>query len=179
MNRFLVPLGAFALLAIVLAIGLKHSPEKGVIKSPLLGKQAPSFSLPVLTDTSRTFHSADLKGRWYLFNVWGTWCVECRHEHEALLEIAKRGEVSIVGLDWRDEDTAALQWLQELGNPYEVIAADREGRIAIDWGVYAAPETFLVDPQGTVVYKYIGPLTMDAWLNEFVPRLPPKQAAKS
>jgi cytochrome c biogenesis protein CcmG, thiol:disulfide interchange protein DsbE len=167
------------LLAIVLAVGLKHSPEKGVIKSPLLGKQAPTFSLPVLTDTARTFHSADLKGRWYLFNVWGTWCVECRHEHEALLEIAKRGEVSIVGLDWRDEDAAALQWLQELGNPYEVIAVDREGRIAIDWGVYAAPESFLVDPQGTVVYKYIGPLTMDAWLNEFVPRLPPKRAAKS
>jgi cytochrome c biogenesis protein CcmG/thiol:disulfide interchange protein DsbE len=110
-----------------------------------------------------------------VFNVWGTWCGGCREEHSALLEISKRAEVPLIGLDWKDEDPQALQWLSELGNPYEVVAADREGRIAIDWGVYGAPETFLVNPQGIVVYKFIGPLTLEAWQSEFVPRLPPTQ----
>ena len=179
MNRFVLPLGIFALLAIVLAIGIKHSPEKGTIPSPLIGKAAPNFTLPVLTDANRTFSPADLRGRWYVFNVWGTWCGACRQEHNTLLEIAKRGEVPVIGLDWKDEDPTALQWLSELGNPYEVVAADRDGRIAIDWGVYGAPETFLVDAQGIVVYKFVGTLTLEAWESQFVPRLPPRQAAKS
>jgi len=179
MNRFILPLGIFALLAIVLAIGIKHSPEKGTIASPLIGKAAPQFTLPVLTDSNRTFRSADLKGRWYVFNVWGTWCGGCREEHTVLLEIRKIAQVPLIGLDWKDEDPQALQWLTELGNPYEVVAADREGRIAIDWGVYGAPETFLVDPQGIVVYKFIGPMTVEAWQTKFVPRLPPQLAAKS
>ena len=180
MNRFILPLGIFALLAIVLAIGIKHSPEKGVIASPLIGKAAPQFTLPVLTDPSRTFSSADLKGRWYVFNVWGTWCGECRAEHNALLEIQKLAQVPVIGLDWREEDPEApLRWLAELGNPYEVVATDRDGRTAIDWGVYGAPETFLVDPQGVVVYKYVGAMTLEAWQTQFVPRLPPRRAAKS
>ena len=180
MNRFILPLGIFALLAIVLAIGIKHSPEKGTIPSPLIGKAAPQFTLPVLTDSNRTFSSADLKGRWYVFNVWGTWCFECRAEHDTMLQIKKLAQVPLIVLDWKDEDPqAALQWLAELGNPYEVVAADREGRIAIDWGVYGAPETFLVDPRGIVVYKFVGPLTLETWQTEFVPRLPPQQAAKS
>jgi cytochrome c biogenesis protein CcmG/thiol:disulfide interchange protein DsbE len=179
MNRFALPLGIFVLLAIVLAIGIKHSPDKGTIASPLIGKQAPQFTAPVLTDANRTFKSADLKGRWYVFNVWGTWCGGCREEHSALLQIHQISQVPLIGLDWRDEDSQALQWLTELGNPYEIVAVDREGRTAIDWGVYGAPETFLVDPQGVVVYKFIGPLTLDAWQTEFVPRLPPQPAAKS
>lgn len=178
MNRFIIPLGVFAILAVVLAIGIKHSPEKGVIPSALIGKPAPEFTLPVLTDTGRTFSSKELRGKWYVFNVWGTWCVECRAEHNALLEIRKLGQVPLIGLDWKDEDPQALQWLSELGNPYEIVAADREGRTAIDWGVYGAPETFLVDPNGIVVYKYVGPLTLEAWQTQFVPRLP-AQAAKS
>jgi cytochrome c biogenesis protein CcmG/thiol:disulfide interchange protein DsbE len=179
MNRFVLPLGIFALLAIVLALGIKHSPEKGMIPSPLIGKAAPQFTLPVLTDSSRTFSSADLKGRWYVFNVWGTWCGECRAEHDTLLEIQKLAQVPVIGLDWKDEDPEALRWLAELGNPYEVVATDRDGRIAIDWGVYGAPETFLVDAQGIVVYKFVGALTLEAWQTKFVPRLPPQRAAKS
>jgi cytochrome c biogenesis protein CcmG/thiol:disulfide interchange protein DsbE len=179
MNRFILPLGIFALLAVVLAIGIKHSPEKGTIPSPLIGKAAPQFTLPVLNESNRTFSSADLKGRWYVINVWGTWCVSCREEHSVLLEIRKTAQVPLIGLDWKDEDSQAVQWLAQLGNPYEVVAADHEGRIAIDWGVYAAPETFLVDPEGIVVYKYTGPLTLEAWQAQFVPRLPPQQAAKS
>src|SRR5689334_4090112 len=179
MSRFILPLSIFALLAIVLGVAVKHSPEKGIIPSPLIGKTAPQFTLPVLTDTTRTFRSEDLKGRWYVLNVWGTWCFECRAEHDALLEIKKMGQVPLIGLDWKDEDPQALQWLSELGNPYDVVAADREGRIAIDWGVYGAPETFLVNPQGVVVHKYVGPMTLEVWQTQFLPRLPPQQAAKS
>jgi cytochrome c biogenesis protein CcmG/thiol:disulfide interchange protein DsbE len=179
MNRFILPLGIFALLAIVLAIGIKRSPEKGIIPSPLIGKAAPQFTLPVLADSGRTFSSADLKGRWYVFNVWGTWCFECRAEHDALLEIQKLAQVPIIGLDWKDEEPDAVRWLAELGNPYEVVAADHEGRTAIDWGVYGAPETFLVDPQGVVVYKYVGAMTLEVWQTRFAPRLPPPRAAKS
>lgn len=171
MNRFLLPLGLFVLLAVVLAIGIRHAPEKGVIASPLLGRPAPQFALPSLTDPAQQVRSADLKGHWYLFNVWGTWCGECRQEHETLLQVRRAGVVPIIGLDWRDDDTQARSWLAQLGNPYESVAVDRSGRIAIDWGVYGAPETFLVNPQGVVVYKHVGALTPDTWTHEILPRV--------
>ena len=171
MNRFLLPLGLFVLLAVVLAIGIRHAPEKGVIASPLLGRPAPQFALPSLTDPAQQVRSADLKGHWYLFNVWGTWCGECRQEHETLLQVRRAGVVPIIGLDWRDDDTQARSWLAQLGNPYESVAVDRSGRIAIDWGVYGAPETFLVNPQGIVVYKHVGALTPDTWTREILPRV--------
>ena len=175
MNRFLLPLGVFLLLAAVLAIGIRHAPEKGVIASPLLGKPAPQFSLPSLTDPARPVSSADLKGHWYLFNVWGTWCVECRAEHETLLRVHRAGVVPLIGLDWKDDDAQARNWLAQLGDPYQAVAVDRSGRAAIDWGVYGAPETFLVNPQGIVVYKHVGALTKETWTREILPRvsLPP------
>jgi len=179
MSRFALPLGIFALVAIVLAVGIKHSPQKGTIPSVLIGKAAPDFTLPVLTDSNRVFRSSDLKGRWYVLNVWGTWCFECRAEHDTLLQIRKSAQVPLIGLDWKDEDPQALQWLSQLGNPYEVVASDHDGRIAIDWGVYGAPETFLVNPQGIVVYKFVGPLSPEIWQAQFISRLPPRVAAKS
>ena len=179
MNRFALPVGVFGLLAVVLAIGIKHSPNKGTIMSPLLGKPAPQFSLPNLTDPARVVSSAGLKGRWYLFNVWGTWCGECRAEHEMLLQVSRAAVVTLVGLDWKDDDAQALSWLAQLGNPYEVVAVDRSGRTAIDWGVYGAPETFLVNPQGIVVFKHVGALTPDVWTRDILPRLAPRAAAKS
>jgi cytochrome c biogenesis protein CcmG/thiol:disulfide interchange protein DsbE len=179
MNRFALPAAVFALLVVVLAIGIKHSPDKGTIMSPLLGKPAPQFSLPNLTDPARVVSSAGLKGRWYLFNVWGTWCGECRAEHEMLLQVSRAAVVTLVGLDWKDDDAQALSWLAQLGNPYEVVAVDRSGRTAIDWGVYGAPETFLVNPQGIVVFKHVGALTPDVWTRDILPRLAPRAAAKS
>jgi cytochrome c biogenesis protein CcmG/thiol:disulfide interchange protein DsbE len=179
MNRFALPVGVFGLLVVVLAIGIKHSPDKGTIMSPLLGKPAPQFSLPNLTDPARVVSSAGLKGRWYLFNVWGTWCGECRAEHEMLLEVRRAAVVTLVGLDWKDDDAQALAWLAQLGNPYEVVAVDRSGRTAIDWGVYGAPETFLVNPQGIVVFKHVGALTPVVWTRDILPRLAPRAAAKS
>jgi cytochrome c biogenesis protein CcmG, thiol:disulfide interchange protein DsbE len=170
-SRFLLPLGAFVLLALVLAIGILHSPTKGIIVSPLLGKPAPAFELPDLADPAHQVRSADLRGHWYLFNVWGTWCGECRAEHEMLLKVHRAGVVPVVGLDWRDDPQQATAWLKELGNPYQAVAVDPSGREAVEWGVYAAPETFLVDPRGVVVYKQTGALTDEAWQHEILPRV--------
>ena len=172
MNRFYLPLGVFALLAIVLAVGIRHSPDKGIIVSPLLNKPAPQFVLPDLADPAHTVDSGALKGRWYLLNVWGTWCVECRAEHAMLLKVHATGRVPLIGLDWNDEDARAQAWLAQLGNPYDAVAVDRGGRAAIDWGVYGAPETFLVNPQGIVVYKHVGALDEATWTREILPRLP-------
>jgi cytochrome c biogenesis protein CcmG/thiol:disulfide interchange protein DsbE len=101
--------------------------------------------------------------------VWGTWCAECRAEHATLLQIRKEGKVLMVGLNYKDEDPAARDWLMQLGNPYEVIVADHEGRAAIDWGVYGAPETFLVNPSGTIVHKVVGQVTAESWRTQFLP----------
>jgi cytochrome c biogenesis protein CcmG, thiol:disulfide interchange protein DsbE len=171
MTRFLVPLAAFGLLVVVLAIGIRHAPEKGVIASPLIGRPAPQFSLPELGNSARLVSSGDFKGKWYLFNVWGTWCYECRAEHEMLLEVQRSAVLPLVGLDWKDDDGEARTWLTQLGNPYAVVAVDHSGRTAIDWGVYAAPETFLVDPRGIVVYKVTGALTREVWTRDILPRV--------
>jgi len=164
MKRFLLPLGVFALLVIVLAVGIYNAPKNGSkeIISPLLGKAAPQFSLPELPDAGTPLKNTALLGGWHLVNVWGTWCPECRAEHETLLQIKSEG---------KDEDATATAWLSQLGNPYEVVATDHDGRAAIDWGVYGAPESFLVSPQGIVVEKLIGAMTMEAWNSRFLPHL--------
>lgn len=171
MSRFLLPAGVFALLVAVLFIGIQRAPEKTVIPSALLGKPAPAFTLPVL-GADQSFDAASMRGKWYVLNVWGTWCPECRNEHETLLQIAESKVIPVIGLNWKDDDAAALDWLAQLGNPYDVVAVDRDGRIAIDWGVYGAPETFLVDAAGIVIYKHVGPLTPQIWREQFLARLP-------
>ena len=173
MKRSLLPLGLFALLVIVLALGIRNAPRNGskVIESPLLGKAAPDFTLPKLLDAGQQYSGQSLRGGWHLVNVWGTWCVECRAEHATLLQIKSEGRVPIIGMDWKDDDAAALAWLAQLGNPYETVIADRNGRVAIDWGVYGAPESFLVNPQGIVVEKQTGAMTMEDWRSKFLPHL--------
>ena len=169
MLKYLVPIGLFAVLVGFLYYGLGR--DKQTLPSPLIGKAAPVFELPQLEDPSKTFSNRELAGKPYVLNIWGSWCIGCRQEHGALMEIARRGEVPIIGLDWNDDRDQALQWLRQLGNPYSANAFDGEGRVAIDWGAYGAPETFLVDAKGTVVKKQTGPITMEIWEQEFVPLL--------
>ena len=169
--RFVIPLAVFGLLVVVLAIGIQQSPEKDLIPSPLIGKPAPAFSLPSLTDPALRVSSTQLRGHWYLFNVWGTWCGSCREEHSMLLKIQQSGLVPLVGLDWKDDRYDALSFLKQEGNPYQTIAVDQDGTEAIMWGVYGAPETFLVNPQGIVVYKIIGAISEQDWERQIVPRL--------
>lgn len=172
MIRFIVPVAVFLALAGVLYIGVQRSENKSVMVSALLGKPAPNFELPVLGEPGRVFASRDLAGRPWVMNVWGTWCVECQVEHKELLRIARGNQVPIVGLNWKDDDAAALEWLRQLGNPYGVVAVDREGRTAIDFGVYGAPETFFIDAGGLIQYRHVGPMTPEIWEREFASRLP-------
>lgn len=167
--RFLVPGAIFLVLVGFFVIGLNKDPSK--IPSPLLGKPAPHFALPDLQDPAKQVDLASYAGKPYLLNVWGTWCGGCRQEHEVLLEMHRSSTVPIVGLDWKDDRATAQQWLAELGNPYHAVAFDSEGRAAIDWGVYGAPETFLVAADGKVVFKQIGVMTLEIWNREFLPRL--------
>jgi cytochrome c biogenesis protein CcmG, thiol:disulfide interchange protein DsbE len=169
--RFLLPLGAFALLVVVLIVGLRHAPEKSIIPSPLMGKSAPQFSLHNLFDGQDQVNTGALRGHWTLVNVWGTWCGECRAEHEALLQIKREGQVPIIGIDWKDSDEDAQAWLAQLGNPYESVGTDHDGRVAIDWGVYGAPESFLISPDGKVVEKEVGAITAQIWQQKFLPHL--------
>jgi cytochrome c biogenesis protein CcmG/thiol:disulfide interchange protein DsbE len=177
-SRFLVPLGIFVLLVVVLIVGLNHSREVGVLQSPLVGHQIPDWELPVLTDPARTLSSRALRGQWYVLNYWGAWCYACRSEHPTLLQAQRDGRVQIIGVDWvagnEDENTAALEWLSRLGNPYSQVVTDRDGRTAIDLGVAGAPESFLVNPQGVIVYKEPGVITPEIWRREFLARLPPQ-----
>ncbi len=173
--RYLVPALAFATLVGFFIVGLQRDP--GAIPSPLIGKPAPDFSLESVDEPARKVGNADYAGGPWLLNVWATWCGGCRQEHGTLLAIARQNRLPLVGLDWRDDRALALNWLAQLGNPYQAVAYDPEGRAAIDWGVYGAPETFLMDADGRVIWKHIGPLTIDAWDRDFVPRLPPAKAA--
>jgi len=140
------------------------------VPSPLVGKPAPTFSLPSVTNPDELVSSASLAGRVSLVNVWGTWCVECRHEHGFLVELARAG-MPIYGLNLRDDRAAAIDWLDKLGNPYVSSGFDPEGKAAIDWGVTGAPETFLIDSDGTILHKHISPLTARVWQDDFLPLL--------
>jgi cytochrome c biogenesis protein CcmG/thiol:disulfide interchange protein DsbE len=167
MLRFLVPAAVFVVLLGFLYAGLSLHPS--VIESPFIGKSAPPLSVPLLHDAAGVLSSAAFAGKPWVLNVWGTWCVACREEHQVLLQIARTKAVPIYGLDWKDDRDSALAWLQQLGNPYDAVGFDSEGRVAIDWGVYGAPETFLVDAHGIVVYKHIGPLDLEIWRSKFLP----------
>lgn len=171
MWKFLLPFAAFVALAVLFAFGLNPNRDIHALPSPLIGKPAPEFSLTDVLDPGRMVGNAALKGQVYIVNVWGTWCRECRAEHDELLAIAQQGVVPIIGLVYLDKRDNARQWLQELGNPYTSVAFDNEGRTAIEWGVYGAPETFLVDAGGRVVYKFISPMTPEIWQREFLPRI--------
>ncbi|HVY83332.1 MAG TPA: DsbE family thiol:disulfide interchange protein [Steroidobacteraceae bacterium] len=169
-NRFIIAPLAFAVLALVLLIGILRAPRgERIIPSVLIGKPVPAFDLPNLTNPGTKVSSKALLGKPYVLNVWGTWCVTCRQEHDTLLKIQEMNQVPLIGVNWRDEDTLALQWLSDLGNPYSQIAVDREGRLAIDLGVSAAPESFLVDANGVIVHKHSGALTMEVWKRDFEP----------
>jgi cytochrome c biogenesis protein CcmG/thiol:disulfide interchange protein DsbE len=171
LKRFLLPLAGFAALLVVLVVGLVHSPDKDIIPSPLIGQSAPTFTLPSLFAGGQPVSSDLLKGHWSLVNVWGSWCATCRDEHSTLLMIKQQGRIPIIGIDWNDDNADAAQWLQQLGNPYAQIGTDPDGHVAVDWGVYGAPESFLVNPQGMVVYKQIGEITPQIWQHEFLARI--------
>jgi cytochrome c biogenesis protein CcmG/thiol:disulfide interchange protein DsbE len=167
----LLPFLLFILLAVLLAAGLTIADRKTEIPSPLIGKPVPEFSLPLLGQETVVMSQADFAGRPYLLNVWASWCVTCRVEHPVITALAKSGKVRVIGLNYRDATEDAQAWLEQFGNPYELNLADTSGRTAIDFGVYAAPESFLISADGTILYKQIGALTPEAIEQEILPRL--------
>ena len=167
MFRYLIPLGVFGVLVFFLCIGLYRDPHE--VPSPLINKAAPTFRLPQLKEPSKTFSADEMRGKIWLLNVWASWCVSCREEHPLLIEYAKSGVVPIYGLNWKDKREDALAWLDELGDPYVLSAADLDGRVAIDYGVYGAPETYVIDQSGTIRFKQIGAVTPDVWSQKILP----------
>ena len=157
MTRYLIPLGVFVVMAIFLAIGLTLEPR--IVPSPLIGKPAPEFTLPQLKDASQQLGRKDLLGKVTLLNVWASWCVACRHEHPLLVQLARTGRVNIYGLNYKDKREDGLRWLDQLGDPYIVSAFDEQGNVGIDYGVYGVPETYVIDKQGIIRHKVIGPVT--------------------
>jgi cytochrome c biogenesis protein CcmG, thiol:disulfide interchange protein DsbE len=165
--RYLAPLLLFGLLAALLLRGLSLDPK--LVPSPLIGKTMPAFRLARLEDPSMTLSDSDLRGKVSMLNVWATWCVSCRAEHKVLLQLANTGKVNLYGLDYKDDRNDAKRWLSQLGNPYRANAFDENGRVGINWGVYGTPETFIMDRQGIIRHKHIGPLTREVLDNEILP----------
>ena len=164
---FLIPIAAFVGIAVAFAIGLTLDPRK--LPSMLIGKSVPEFDLPAVQGRQKGLATKDLKGNVSLVNVFASWCVECRAEHPLLMELSKSGPVPIHGLNYRDQPADAAEWLDNLGDPYDRTGADLSGRVAIDWGVYGVPETFLVDRDGKVVYKHIGALSRKQFDEKLLP----------
>jgi len=186
MNRFVWPLIGFAVLVGFLAVGLNLNPRE--VPSPLVGKPAPSFTLPQL-GSDQTFSPEALKGKVWLLNVWATWCVSCRQEHPMLVEMARSQTVTLVGLNYKEirgdanyditkispESEKALAserantWLKRHGDPYTLSVLDLDGRVGIDYGVYGVPETYVIDKAGVIRFKHIGPISRDIFASKILP----------
>ena len=165
--RYLIPLLLFAVIGGFLAVGLKLDPRE--VPSPLIDKPAPEFRLPRLLLMDGSIGTPDLKGQVWILNVWASWCVACRAEHPLFNDLAAQRVVTMVDLNYKDEPRDARSWLRELGNPYDAIAVDQEGKVGIDWGVYGVPETFVIDQSGVIRYKHIGPVDAKAMSETILP----------
>ena len=167
MTRYLLPLGIFVLLVLLLGFGLSLNPRE--VPSPLIGKPAPQFQLPQLHDPAKNFAPKELLGKVWVLNVWASWCAACREEHPVLADFAKSGLVPLFGLNYKDQRDDAIAWLKRFGDPYQVSLVDTDGRVGIDYGVYGVPETYVIDKLGVIRYKRIGPVTPAILKEKIVP----------
>ena len=159
----------FAALVVVLGIGLTLKPRE--VPSPLIGKSAPAFTLPLLHDQAKTFSTREMVGRVWMLNVWASWCPPCLEEHPVITELARSGPAPIVGLNYKDARDDALAWLKRNGDPFLASAHDPAGRVGLEYGVYGVPETYVIDKEGVIRYKHIGPLTPEAAAKKVRPLL--------
>lgn len=169
MKRYLIPLVIFVVLAVFLGVGLKLNPRE--VPSPLIGKPAPAFTLPTLADPAVTLSAEQMKGKVWVLNVFASWCVPCLAEHPFVTQLARTPGVNVVGLNYKDKPEDAKRWLARHGDPYQSIVADRDGAVGIDYGVYGVPETFVIDRDGTIRHKQIGPITLEALTEDILPLL--------
>ena len=167
MNRYLLPLGVFVLLVLLLGVGLSLNPRE--VPSPLIGKPAPAFQLPQLHRPDQSIASRELQGKVWVLNVWASWCAACRDEHPVLTDLAKSGIAPVYGLNYKDKRDEAIAWLQRYGDPYQASMFDADGRVGIDYGVYGVPETYVIDKRGVIRYKRIGAVTTDIVKQKIAP----------
>ncbi|MCE2510846.1 MAG: DsbE family thiol:disulfide interchange protein [Alphaproteobacteria bacterium] len=167
--KFLFPILVFAGLLAFFFIGLGHDPS--LVPSPLIDRPAPEFDLPPLEAGAEGLKTADFMGRVTLVNFFASWCLPCKAEHPLLIQLQKEGRVRVVGINYKDKPEEARRWLAEEGNPYDRIGVDPSGRVAIDWGVYGLPESYLVDQKGRIRWKHVGVLMPDDWQEDFLPRI--------
>lgn len=165
--RFTLPLIVFSLIVILLWRGLSLHPSH--VPSPLVDKPSPTFELPLLYYPDKITTNKDFLGHITLLNVWASWCRACAEEHAFLMELAKKEYLTLFGLNYKDDPAKAKKWLEELGNPFQIVAMEKVGKMAIDWGVYGTPETFLIDQKGIIRYKHIGPVTPESWKHNLEP----------
>jgi cytochrome c biogenesis protein CcmG/thiol:disulfide interchange protein DsbE len=165
--KFLIPLGILFGLVWFLGAGLKLDPKE--VPSPLIGKPAPGFVLTRLDNANTSVRNEDMLGKVWMLNVWASWCVACRQEHPLLVEFARSKQLPIYGLNYKDDRLAGLRWLANFGNPYDASLFDQDGRVGIDFGVYGVPETFIIDKQGIIQFKQIGPLTPEVLRTQIEP----------
>jgi cytochrome c biogenesis protein CcmG/thiol:disulfide interchange protein DsbE len=163
MIRMLIPLIVFIGLLVLLIAGLQTAEDRKLVASPLIGKPVPAMTLPGLHDPDTQYSSADLKGQPWILNVWGSWCWACRVEHPYIERLGREAGVALVGFNWKDERDDALTWLNRYGDAWTFHMVDFEGRAAIDLGVYGAPETFLIDHEGIIRHKHIGPIDANSF----------------
>lgn len=168
MKRYL-PFAIFVALLAAMAVGLRLNPRE--VPSPYIGKPAPSFALPQLQQPERMVSVEQMRGKVWLFNVWASWCAACRVEHPVLMGMAQSGNIQMVGLNYKDEREKGLQWLAQHGDPYQLSVYDPDGKVGLDYGVYGVPETFVIDKQGIVRLKHIGPLTEEFVRKTLLPLL--------
>jgi len=157
MNRFVLPLGIFVVLVLLLGVGLSLNPRE--VPSPLIGKPAPAFELPLLHHPERTFSPKQVQGKVWVLNVWASWCAPCREEHPVITALAQSGIAPVYGLNYKDPRDQAIAWLKRYGDAYQLSVSDIDGRVGIDYGVYGVPETYVIDKQGTIRYKRVGQVT--------------------
>ncbi|OGS96150.1 MAG: thiol:disulfide interchange protein [Gallionellales bacterium RIFCSPLOWO2_02_FULL_57_47] len=174
MMRFILPFIVFMIMAAFMYVGLSLDPHE--VPSPLVGKAAPAFTLPQLHEPSKQFSTQDMKGKVWLFNVWASWCTACESEHAVLMELSRQNLVPIYGMDYKDKPEDGEAWLRSRGNPYVLVVSDREGRVGIDYGVYGVPETYVIDKQGVIQYKQIGPVTPENLSEKILPLIKELQA---
>jgi cytochrome c biogenesis protein CcmG/thiol:disulfide interchange protein DsbE len=166
-NRFFIPFGIFVALVVMLGVGLSLNPRE--VPSPFIGRPAPDFRLPHLQEPGKSFSPAEVKGKVWVLNVWASWCAPCREEHPLMTALARSGLAPVVGLNYKDKREDAIRWLKQYGDPYLVSVSDIDGRVGIDYGVYGVPETYVIDKQGVIRYKRVGPVTPEILKEKIAP----------
>ena len=177
MTRFIAPLIFLVVMVGFFIKGLDPERNLNALPSPFLGKTSPEFDLPKLGRIGERIASSEFEGEVVIVNFWATWCVGCREEHPFLMELARGNEVPIYGIDWRDQHGPALDWLSQLGDPYIATGFDEDATTGINWGVYGAPETFLISKDGLVIHKHLGPLNRQIWESDFAPLIAAEKGA--